>query len=102
VPCAESHQYEVFAVVDSAAPTSAYTAPDEVYDLGYEACLEEFLPYVGQDWAHSPWYILVIPPTESEWVEQDDRSATCLLYQPGDDDPTYSEGTARGSGGNSN
>ena len=99
VPCAEPHQYEVFAIVESAAPTAAYTDPEEVYDLGYGACFDEFVPYVDEDYANSPWFIRVIPPTESEWVEQNDRSATCLLYQPGDDGPIYSEGTARGSGG---
>jgi hypothetical protein len=98
VPCTESHQYEVFAVVDSAAPSSGYPGPDEAYDLGYDACLEEFSDYVGEPYVDSPWYILVIPPTEAQWVEEGDRTATCLLYQPGGDGPVYAEGTARGSG----
>ena len=93
VPCAESHQFEVFAIVDSAVPASTYTSPDDVYDLGYDACLAEFFDYVD-----SPWHLHLIPPTEAQWIEDGDRAATCLLYQPGDGGPTYSEGTARGSG----
>ena len=100
VPCAESHQYEVFAIVDSAAPTSAYGGPEEAYGLGFDACLEEFPGYVGEGYNGSPWFIEVIPPTESEWIELDDRSATCLLYQPddNDDEPRYLEDIARDSG----
>ncbi len=97
VPCAESHQFEVIAVVDAAAPSTAYGSPDEVRNLGYDACLEEFPAYIGEQYVDSLWYLRVIVPTETEWVEEDDRATTCLVYQPGGDEPLYLEGTARGS-----
>jgi hypothetical protein len=98
VPCAEAHQFEVIAVVDAAAPSSEYGSPDEVRNRGYDACLEEFPAYIGEPYVDSPWYLDMIVPTETEWVEEGDRATTCLVYQPGGDEPLYLEGTARGSG----
>lgn len=98
VPCTEAHQYEVFAVVDIAPASAEYTGPEEIYDLGFEACFAEFSDYVGEDYADSPWHISLIPPTEAQWVEGGDRAAPCLLYQPGPEGGVYTEGTARGSG----
>jgi hypothetical protein len=97
VSCEESHRYEVFAVVDSANQAADYAGPDEVYALGYDACLERFFGYVGESHNDSPWQLEVIPPTERQWVENGDRAATCLLFQPGADGPKYSKGSARGS-----
>ena len=98
VPCAEPHQYEVFGVVDAAAASAEYSGAEETYDLGLEACFEEFSDYVGESYVESPWYIEAIPPTEAEWVGEGDRSATCLLFQLGPDGYLYSEGSARDSG----
>lgn len=98
VPCTEPHQYEVIAVVDAAGPSSEYVSPDEVGNRGYDACLEEFPVYIGEPYVDSPWYLDTIVPTETEWVEEGDRSTSCLVYQPGGDEPLYLEGTARGSG----
>jgi len=98
VPCTEPHQFEVIAVVDAAAPSSAYGSPDDVRNRGYDACLEEFAAYIGEPYVDSPWYLDMIVPTETEWVEEGDRTTTCLVYQPGGDDKLYLEGTARGSG----
>lgn len=98
VPCTESHQFEVIAVANAASPSTGYGSPDEVRNLGYDACLLEFPAYIGEAYDDSPWYLRVIVPTETEWVEESDRSTTCLVYQPGGDEPLYLEGTARGSG----
>ncbi len=99
VPCDESHQYEVFATVDVAASTASYPGRGEVNDLGYDACLGEFFAYVGENYEDSPWHLQMLLPSEEDWVEAGDRSASCLVYLPGADGPQYWEGTARGSGG---
>jgi hypothetical protein len=96
VDCAEPHQFEVFANV--VLPDGPYPGATEVDQGGYDACLEEFQPYVGIDYESSVWFVTTLLPLEDSWPE--DRTVNCLLVQPTGEDsaPATVTGSARGTG----
>ncbi len=96
VDCGEPHQFEVFANV--VLPDGPYPGATEVDQVGYDACIDEFQPYVGIDYESSVWYVTTLVPLEDSWPE--DRTVNCLLVQPTGDDsvPATVTGSARGTG----
>ncbi len=96
VDCGEPHQFEVFANV--VLPDGPYPGATEVDEVGYDACVDEFQPYVGIDYESSVWYVTTLVPLEDSWPE--DRTVNCLLVQLAGDDsvPATVTGSARGTG----
>jgi hypothetical protein len=96
VDCAEPHQFEVFANV--VLPDGPYPGATEVDQAGYDACLDDFQPYVGIDYESSVWFVTTLVPLEDSWPE--DRTVNCLLVQPTGEDslPATVTGSARGTG----
>jgi hypothetical protein len=96
VDCGEPHQFEVFANV--VLPDGPYPGAAEVDQTGYDACLDEFQPYVGIDSESSVWLVTTLLPLEDSWPE--DRTVNCLLFQPTGEDsvPATVTGSARGTG----
>lgn len=98
--CADPHELEVFGLVTLTQGGNApYPGEDAVAEAIFELCLPRFQPYVGTSYDNSVWYINAIFPTRDSWVEADDRSGTCVLYQPGapGEDALSLTGSARGS-----
>lgn len=100
VPCAASHQYEVFAIATLDESPAAYPGFEEVVDSAFDACLTFFLDYTGEEYPTSQWYVDVVTPTEVGWTEGDDRTVNCLLYIWDEDAgaAVYLTGTASESG----
>jgi hypothetical protein len=96
VDCGEPHQFEVFANV--ALPDGPYPGATEIGQVGYEACVDEFQPYVGIDSESSVWDVTTLVPLEDSWPE--DRTVNCLLVQLAGDEsvPATVTGSARGTG----
>lgn len=96
VPCAQAHDFEVFALFDIAGePGAAYPGDSTVSDLANTGCQgERFTEYIGEDYATSSIYATSLNPSESTWTEQDDREVVCLaMAQTG-----QLTGSVRGSG----
>lgn len=100
VACADSHQYEVFAITTLDDSPATYPGFDEVVDSAFDACSTYFLDYTGEEYATSAWYVDVVTPTEVGWTNGDDRTVNCLLYIWDEDagDAAYLTGTANDSG----
>ncbi len=91
LPCAEPHDYEVFAIRDlapGAFPTEAE------FDVFLEShCIAAFEAYVDRDYASSAIWVEMMVPTTQGWSDGD-RAITCFLYEP----ESKLTGSARGSG----
>jgi Septum formation len=93
-PCADPHQYEVFAVEDYEA--DAYPSVDAVFD---DICIPAFEAYVGQSWLDSELYATVLHPAEEAWNDGD-HEFICFLhefYEEGATAPRMT-GSMQGSG----
>lgn len=99
LPCAEPHQYELFANAELALGND-YPGSEEVFDRAFDTCGALFFDYVGEAYATSEWYVDVIAPTEEGWDKLNDRQVNCLLYLWDEDasEVRYVTGTAAGSG----
>ncbi len=104
IDCGESHDYEVFAIVDI-APSGAveldglglYPGNEAVYQGAVLGCVEEFETYVGATWEESAVWLNVFTPTEQGW-EGGDRTGICVLYQGSQETVAKTTGSLRGSG----
>jgi hypothetical protein len=84
VPCAETHDGEVFAVVTHpAAPDAAYSGDEAVADFAAAECLGHFDAYTGGNYDDSDLDVATVRPDEDSWKEKDDRGVACVLYQQG-------------------
>ena len=98
IPCADPHDYEVFAVQDRAGET--YPTEAEFDTIFGSLCVPAFESYVGSDYTTSALYAGMITPSESTW-DDGDREYICYLYEPVDDSLTENvpqTGSAEGSG----
>ena len=80
VPCTEAHDYEVYAEFD--IDLAVFPGDDEVFRLADEGCLAPFATYVGLDFAGSALDYTSYVPTREGWTEYDDRSVSCVLFDP--------------------
>ena len=78
--CTEPHDYEVYAEFDIDLAT--FPGNDEVFRLADEGCLAPFGVYVGLDFASSTLDYTSYVPTLEGWTQNDDRSVSCVLFDP--------------------
>ena len=84
VPCSESHEGEVFAVVTHpAAKGAAYPGDDAVADFASAECLTRFPAYTGASYDNSDLQVATVRPDHDSWVDKGDREVACVLYQQG-------------------
>jgi hypothetical protein len=76
VPCSEPHDNEAFAVFD----VSMSTYPgDDMGEVAFDACMQHFERFVGNDYQSSELDIMTLYPTTTSW-QQNDREVVCALY----------------------
>ena len=93
VPCTEAHDYEVYAEFD--IDLAVFPGDDEVFRLADDGCLAPFGSYVGLDFASSTLDYTSYVPTEDGWNDYDDRSVSCVLFDPAADLVGSMAGAAR-------
>lgn len=87
IECTERHDLEVFALIDLStlspdfSTAAAYPGDDAVYEAAYDACWDEFEPYIGMPYEESVLYIDAFTPTFEGWSEVDDRIANCVVFE---------------------
>ena len=81
IPCAESHDNEVYAIGDHpAADDVPYPGDEAIQTFGLGYCLSEFERYVGRAYETSRLDLSFIFPLEDGWERDDDRELVCFLY----------------------
>ena len=87
LPCEDTHDLEVFALVDHPDASSAdYPGESSITDWGDEKCFQRFEGYVGASWASSlDLDYFFIYPVEDAW-SQGERELICTVtpYVEGD------------------
>lgn len=78
-PCAEPHQYEVFAIDTYDASTLPTTA-SEMDDVFYTVCAGPFEQFVGVPYVESALYASMITPSDETWADGD-REFICFLHE---------------------
>jgi hypothetical protein len=89
VPCAESHDGEVYASFE--LPSGSFPGDAEVTLLAEEGCYERFEGFVGLAYEVSELELYFLQPTQRSWTFSRDRAVTCMVTGDGD------VGSARGS-----
>ena len=80
VTCSQSHDNEVFAIIDYPAEGSDYPGLSEVTEYASEQCQGDlFSDFVGTDYLDSRYYVTTLYPTEETWAGGD-REVVCALY----------------------
>ena len=93
VPCAEPHEYQVFAIARHESPSLPTDTDMEV--VFQQVCDGPFATFVGEPYATSALWASMITPSQQSW-DQGDRTYTCVLYDPENDALTESmEGAGR-------
>ncbi len=59
IPCSEPHDNEVYAIIS--ADLSAFPGREEMADIAFESCLEQFEPFVGKSYETSLLDISSVP-----------------------------------------
>lgn len=77
-PCADPHDYEVFASVD-VPEADDYPGDDAVEEQAQTECMEGFESFVGISYDESELDFSYLTPTKASWP-QGDREITCLVY----------------------
>jgi hypothetical protein len=84
VACTETHDGEVFAVVNHpAAKDVAYPGDEAVADFAAAECLTRFPAYTGVTYDDSDLQVATVRPDRDSWVDKDDREVACVLYEQG-------------------
>ncbi len=87
IDCTEDHEVEVFALIDLSvlspqfSSVASYPGDDTVYEAAYEACWDEFEPYVGVPYEDSVLWMDAFTPTLEGWSEVDDRVVNCVVFE---------------------
>ena len=79
VPCADSHDYEVFANFDLEA--AVFPGQEAVSKLAGEGCKARFEGYFQVAYEDSELDISWLSPSQDSWTRGADRSAVCLGYR---------------------
>jgi hypothetical protein len=90
-PCADPHQYEVFAIDRYEA--DSFPTDAEMEQVFYSVCDAPFASYVGVSYAESELWASMITPSEETWGSGD-REFICYLHEEDESDIT---GSMRGS-----
>lgn len=93
VPCTEAHDYEVYAEFD--IDLAKFPGDDEVSRLADEGCLAPFGVYVGLPFESSTLDYSFYVPTKEGWADYNDRSVSCILFDPAGQLTTSVAGAAR-------
>jgi Septum formation len=98
VDCAETHHYEVFALLDhDAGDDEAFPGDGALLAFAETACQAPFEEFVGHDYQTSIWYISALHPSVETWAEGD-REIVCVLHQRDEaGDPVAVTGSAAGA-----
>lgn len=80
VPCTEAHDYEVYA--EFTIDRDKFPGDDEVFDLADEGCYGPFAGYIGTDFDNSSLDYTYYVPTLDGWNNYDDRSVSCIVFDP--------------------
>jgi hypothetical protein len=82
VACGRGHQYELFAIFDhSAGSSAAYPGDAAVSSEAEEGCGSRFEDFVGRNYQDSDLYIFLLTPSADTWADGD-REILCSLYLP--------------------
>ena len=92
VPCAESHDNEIYLAFDLA--DGAFPGAAEMDEEVDGRCFAAFEPFVGFDYFESVLDFFAVTPTADSW-ENGDRTVYCALYSV---DFSQLTGTMRSSG----
>ena len=79
VPCAESHDYVVYAKFELQA--DSYPGQDKVFELAGEGCRARFAGHFQIAYEDSALDINTLSPTQEGWASHGDRAVSCLGYQ---------------------
>jgi hypothetical protein len=93
VPCADSHDSEVFAVFD--LPDGDFPGDEAVMAAADEGCYGAFPGFVGMAYEDSGLDFGTYFPTEDSWNALDDREVVCLAWDPAGRVTGSLEGVAR-------
>lgn len=93
VPCAESHDNEVYA--EYVFPDGDYPGDDVVPQTAETECLARWEAFVGLAYEESTLEVYPIYPTEGSWTDGDDRVVTCAIWDPTGQITGTLEGAAR-------
>jgi hypothetical protein len=81
VPCSDLHDNETFAVFD--VSFNNYPADGNMDELAYDACMAQFVSFVGRDYETSSLEISTMYPSPESWAEND-REVVCAVYDVND------------------
>lgn len=93
VPCAESHDEEVF--FEYAVADGDFPGETAITDEADEKCAAEFAEFVGVAWEDSELDYFGIYPTQQTWEQADDRIVQCVIWDPAGPVTGTLEGAAR-------
>lgn len=80
VDCDQSHDLEVFAIVQLPFAAGVAMPPDDdLFDRAYDECLPPFERYTGEQYVDSEYYIDALVPDVRAW-KAGDREAVCFLF----------------------
>jgi len=80
VDCEQSHDSEVFALIDHpAGEDEAFVGTEEIVEFAGMSCEEEFEEFIGVSYAESEYFLTFLHPTDASW-EDGDREVVCLVY----------------------
>ena len=95
IPCAEPHQYEVFALPLIDPPVSTYPGEEAIQEMAASQCFGLFENYVGKSYAESILDFTFLVPTPESWSKANDREILCALVES---ELELLTGSMRGSG----
>ena len=101
VPCEDPHSFEVYDQQEyfseeSTAPGVDFPGDTVVSNVAETQCITEFEEFIGVQWEASEYDVQVWWPSETSWIDDDDRLVTCAVYRLNGEP---SKGSARGVGG---
>jgi hypothetical protein len=79
VPCADSHENEVY-VVTNYTGSESYPGEGAIWDFADQFCLTAFETFVGMSYEDSLLDFGYFYPSREGWEEEDDRGVTCVVY----------------------
>jgi WD40 repeat protein len=80
VDCGDSHDLEVFAVLEHPAPfADPYPGDLALNDYAEQECTERFESFTGKTLEESDYSLHWLSPTESGWLNTSDRRITCSV-----------------------
>ena len=80
VPCDQPHDGEVYAEGD--LQDGDYPGDTAVEEQSLDLCGPRFGEYVGKAYEESALDFFPITPTKDSWEQQDDRTVSCVLFDP--------------------